>query len=430
MSVEVLHMAGRQLMTLGLNVNQLPVDKLQAVMEPAFRQAGLRKSQPGTVQSILVLLFDAVGDTVLTTGFIRELRRAYPQAYISVMVRPTVADLWEYCPYINERILYDERRFKSDQQAAWRELLELAETRLWVRQFDLCISKLWGWAQLRNEIRLVEYLSGAKERVDFSNTVFNVYGDFGAKPDFAEELLTKALVSPPEYIHEAARIFYVLEALGHPPRDTSMELWLSRQDRLRAEAQLALPLSRQQPGVAVGLGAGTPNRKYPPKLLAEALGQILVHYPQLCFVIIGGAGEQAAAAELARDLPPATVVNLAGRTSLRETCAALDVCRLYIGNDTGTLHIAAALQKPVLAFFRDPLDKDDFLPGVFSGYHRFAPWQVPFVALRPEKALDECREEIIYGGCFAKSAHCIATIPSEKVVAAFMALWERTREDF
>ena len=428
MGMEALHFAGQQLLAQKMDVNQLSVVKLQAIMEPAFRQAGLRQSKNGAVQTILVLLFDAVGDTVLTTGFMRELRRAYQQAYIAVLVRPGVAALWEYCPYINEYILYDERSFKIDQQMAWCELLNLAEKYLWPRHFDMCISKLWGWAQLRNEIRLVEYISGAKERVDFSSTVFNVYGDFQAKPNFAEELLTQALVSPAEYIHEAARIFYVLEALGHKPKDTSMELWYGKEDRQKIVKLLKQPFSRHQTCVAVGLGAGTPNRKYPPQLLATALRLILEQYPELCFVILGGQGETQAAAELIQKLPKDAVVNIVGMTSLRETGAALDACQLYIGNDTGTLHMAAALHKPVLAFFRDPLDKDDFLPGVFSGYHRFTPWQVPFIALRPEKALDSCRDEIIYGGCFAKSAHCIATIPPEKVLAAFIALWEKTRE--
>ena len=420
---EVLHRAGQKLLQQNMEVNNLPVRQLQALMEPAFRQAGMRTARHGGMLSILVLLFDAVGDTVLTTGFMRELRRAYPHAYIAVLVRPGVAELWAYCPYINERILYDERRFKENQAAGWCELLKLAEERLWPLHLDLCISKLWGWAQLRNEIRLVEYLSGAKERVDFSNMVFNVYGNFEAKPDFAEELLTKALVSPPEYLHEAERIFYVLEALGHKPVDTSMELWYGAADSLRAKALLS---RGQQTAdavyIAAGLGAGTPNRKYPPELLARALNELTGRYSALRFVLLGGPAEQQAAEQVEKALPQGTVVNLAGRTSLRETGAILDLCAMYIGNDTGTMHMAAALQKPVLAFFRDPLDKDEFLPGVFSGFQRFAPWQVPYIALRPDKAIGACKDEIIYGGCCGKEAHCIATIPPDEVVAAFELL--------
>ena len=426
MREHALSLAGEQLVQLAMDVHQLPVAKLKALMEPAFEQAGLRKQQAGAVKSILVLLFDAVGDTVLTTGFMRELRRAYPQAYIAVLVRPGVAELWEFCPYINERILYDERRFQENQRKAWQELVALAEKHLWPRQFDLCISKLWGWAQLRNEIRLVEYLSGAKERVDFSNTVFNVYGNFEAKPDFAEELLTKPLVSPPECMHEAERIFYVLEALGHKPADISMEFWYSAADCQRVKDLLAGQQKAEVIYVALGLGAGTLNRKYPPTLLAKALNTLKARYPELCFVLLGGPSEQQAAEQLQEALPKGAAVNLAGKTRLRETGAAIDLCAMYIGNDTGTLHIAAALQKPVLAFFRDPLDKDDFLPGVFSGFHRFAPWQVPYIALRPDKAIGACKDEIIYGGCCGKEAHCITTISPDEVVAAFELLVKNT----
>lgn len=422
MNMAVLHQAGQKLLQEQLDINKLPAKQLQALMEPAFAQAGLRTAKVGAVQSILVLLFDAVGDTILTTGFMRELRRAYPRAYIAALVRPSVADLWEYCPYINERIFYDERRFKADHRAAWQELVELAEEYLWPQHFDLAISKLWGWAQHRNEIRLVEYLSGAKERVDFSNMVFNVYGNFEAKPDFAEELLTKPLISPLECMHEAERIFYVLEALGHKPADTSMEFWYGAADSQRAKELLRWNQQAENIYIAVGLGAGTPNRKYPPELLAIALKTLKERYPALYFVLLGGPSEQQTAVQLEAALPQGAVINLAGRTSLRETGAALDLCAMYVGNDTGTMHMAAALQKLVLAFFRDPLDKDDFLPGVFSGFSRFAPWQVSYIALRPDKAVGACKDEIIYGGCCGKEAHCIATIPPDEVVAAFELL--------
>lgn len=75
MREHALSLAGTQLVQLAMDVHQLPVAKLKALMEPAFEQAGLRKQQAGAVKSILVLLFDAVGDTVLTTGFMRQLCR-------------------------------------------------------------------------------------------------------------------------------------------------------------------------------------------------------------------------------------------------------------------------------------------------------------------------------------------------------------------
>ena len=161
-------------------------------------------------------------------------------------------------------------------------------------------------------------------------------------------------------------------------------------------------------------------------MLAKALNTLKARYPELCFVLLGGPSEQQAAEQLQEALPKGAAVYLAGKTRLRETGAAIDLCAMYIGNDTGTLHIAAALQKPVLAFFRDPLDKDDFLPGVFSGFHRFAPWQVPYIALRPDKAIGACKDEIIYGGCCGKEAHCITTISPDEVVAAFELLVKNT----
>ena len=76
-----------------------------AVMEPFFRLAGFRRHRGielAEAKRILVVRLDAIGDTVLNTAFLRELRRNAPEAKIDLVVQPRVADLYKICPYVDE----------------------------------------------------------------------------------------------------------------------------------------------------------------------------------------------------------------------------------------------------------------------------------------------------------------------------------------
>ncbi len=395
-----------------------PVDgeKCLSALEPYFARSGYRQpdQKTGAVRSILVLLLDAIGDTVLTSGFLRELRRANPQAYIAVLVRPILMPLVRNCPYINAMIpLAGERTM-----AGLQEMEAVFVEQLWPHHFDMALSKIWG-ADLRDYRRLLLYLSGARERVDFGDRVVEAYGA-RAEQSKTECLLTKSILTPAKYTHEAARIFYLFEALGWPPMDKDMELWYSGADACRAKALLAELPSGVCP-IIVGIGAGGETRKYPIPKLARALQEISRRY-QVAYIAVGGQTEKAAAQELASLLPGQIVLDFCGRLTLTETEAVVSEGAIYIGNDTGVMHMAAAAHKPVIELSRDPRDKDNAWSPIFSSICRFAPWRTPYIALRPERAIGHCRDVLVYGGCAEPVAHCIATIPPEAIVAAFEAL--------
>lgn len=390
--------------------------RMRADLEPVFAAAGYRTASDDdmVVPSILVLLIDAISDTVLTSGLLRELRRSHPRSYIAVLVRPALVPLVAECPYINELIPLAGERETSDLLAMEPVLRE----RIWPRHFALALSRIWG-PDYRDYRRCLLYLSGARERVDFGDRVFDVYG-YPSEPSATESLLTQAVLTPASYTHEAARIYYMLEAMGCPPQDKSMELWYGTADAVQAGRWLHdLPAGSLR--IVVGIGAGAATRKYPIPQLSSGLRDIARRYDVAC-IIVGGAAEQAEAQQLASLLPGINMLNLCGRLSLTETEAVIAQTDMYIGNDTGVMHMAAAAKKPVIELSRDPIDKDGVLSPIFSSVCRFAPWQTPYVALRPEHAIGSCREVLVYGGCVSSVAHCIATIPPEAIAAAFAAL--------
>ena len=124
-----------------------------------------------------------------------------------------------------------------------------------------------------------------------------------------------------------------------------------------------------------------------------------------------------------KNLPAGKVLNLADKTTLRETEAIISQMDYYLGNVTGIMHMAAAAQIPVLTIYRGALDKDDYIPGVFSEAQRFPPWQTKAVILRPEHAIDECKNlKAFYGWCCHNEPHCIAQITPQEIIDGFETL--------
>ena len=120
--------------------------------------------------------------------------------------------------------------------------------------------------------------------------------------------------------------------------------------------------------------------------------------------------------QLVQALPAGKAVNLAGQAALPVSEALVARSVLYIGNDTGLLHMAAALQRPIVE-----LSCDLVVPQGLDYLHlpvRFEPWQVPYILLRPEHGLEPCTKLSSPLGCMAPAAHCITQIPPAAVTAA------------
>jgi heptosyltransferase-2 len=111
------------------------------------------------------------------------------------------------------------------------------------------------------------------------------------------------------------------------------------------------------------------------------------------------------------DFPP---IDLVGQTTLRQTAAVLEQCDLYVGNDTGPLHIAAAAGTPVVVVMSHPLGGD---PTWRYSPDRFGPRGVPSRIIRPEP-VPPCTTY-----CRSGIAHCILNVPIDQVTRAIHDLW-------
>lgn len=383
-------------------------------IEKTFRTEGFREEAEGAMESILLLRTDAMGDNILTTPVLRELRRNRPEAYITLVTSPVAYPLMEPCPYVNEVYSFPLPKWKEKGVGILEELARFCRKYLWRRHYDLCICPCWGSRPL--EERFLAYFSGARERVGYSDLVNNFYMPEDVEPEEERFLFTRSICNPPELLHDGERYLYLLEAMGMEIRERKTELWLSSADMRRAAERLS-PLREEHRVIAMCVGAKDLNRKYPLEQWKEAMDEIRRFGWK--FVILGG-GQEAEDGNYLRDaLPSGTVLNLAGRTSMRESVAVISLAAFYMGNVTGMMHAAAARGKPVISIYREAVDKEEICTGVLSEFHRFSPYLTNYIALRPEKALGKCGNILVYGGCVSPMAHCIAQVKPEEIVEAF-----------
>ena len=384
--------------------------------ERIFEKEGFREEMAGSVPSILVVDMGAVGDNVLTSSFLRELRSNCPQGYIVLVTSPIAYPLMELCPYVNEVLSFALPRFHrgGNPVVGTQEILGFCREHLWKRKFDICLIPVWGSAP--TEMRLLSYLSGARRRWSFSDAVNDLYMPEPALLMEEKYLLTDAIVNPPELIHEADRYLYLLEAMGLEVQDKSLEVWLGASDMRRARELLG-DFGVDGHLVALSTGAGFANRQYPTAQWLEALREIVEEGGRI--VIVGGPKEAADGKFLKANLPLGTVLDLTGKTGMRESIAVISKTELFMGNDTGMMHAATACRCPVIVIYREAVDREEVCTGVCSEFRRFEPYRANYIALRPEHALEGCRDAICYGGCMSREAHCIKQVRPEEIVEAF-----------
>lgn len=406
------------------NRNSLRLSSLRPV-EEEFERLAYREEIPAGVENILIVRLDVIGDMIITSGFIREVRKNFPQARITLVVSPLVYPIVELCPYVNEVLVFDKNipgisLFERNFLFMLETIAVFCKKNFWKKHFSIAFSPQWGDDNLPD--LLMCWLSGARERVGFGMNPYESWlgessAEFTAINNF---LLTKSIITPRDAIHEVEKLVYLLEAVGLTFNQTHNELWFDEADTLRAcELLKDIPTTCRK--VLLGLGAGHSSRKYPVEKYLIALKELIKK--NLCFVIVGGQSELNDANFIEQNLPRGKVLNLVGKTTLRETEAVISQMDFYLGNDSGVMHMSAAAQVPILTIYREAQDKQDYLPRLYSESQRFSPWQAKAVILQPDHQLEECAKlQKVYGWCHADKPHCITQITPQEIIAGFEEL--------
>jgi len=368
------------------------------------------------VSRVLVIRLDELGDFVCTIPFLRAIRGNYTNAKITLVANKRVAALAEVCPYLDEFIGMDLPRRKPpfDQILTSWAARRFAVKHLVNRDFEIAIiprSDIDNGGALE-----MAYHAGIPHRIGYDETVFPLKR---IKNAGYHRLLTQ-IVNPVSDLHEVRQSLNVAEFLGAAVTNAKLELWTRDADDAAAERLLIPFREHHRPLVAVAPSANLPRRIWPSHKFGE-LAATLHRKIGAQFLVIGGPDAEAIAYDLVNKsaLTSKHILNLAGATTLRETVALLRSCDLFVGNDSGPMHLAAAAGIPCVEISCHPHGGSEVHA---NSPLRYAPWLVRHAILRPAAAMPPCESS-----CLMHHAHCIRLVTVESVASAATGLLERTQ---
>jgi heptosyltransferase-2 len=292
----------------------------------------------GAIRKILIRGTNWIGDAVISIPAMREIRRIFPRAHISLLVRPWVREIYSSVEFVDEILEYD----KTGIHRGWRGFHSLVSD-LKGRGFDMAIL-----LQNAFEAALIAWLARIPNRIGYAR-------------DGRGPLLTGACKIDPAVrrVHQAHYYLGILSAMGW----LEQRLWersdypLPIQVKVRdvdaaaaAEMLLSAGIDERETLIGINPGAfyGAAKRWFPDRYAAVA--DTLAMQYKARVIVFGSQSDLRVAEEVAANMqyPP---VMLTGRTTLGQLMALIKRCRLLITNDSGPMHLAAALDVPQIAIF-------------------------------------------------------------------------------
>ncbi len=278
------------------------------------------------MQRVLVVLPNWFGETLFATPFLRALRTQQPAAFIAALGRPACRQILSHSPLINELIEWDELGAQRGPVGAWRLSRALASSR-----FDTAFI-------LRRSLTrsLIARFAGIRRLVGWS-------GKGGW-------LLTDRVPPASAPRHKAVSYLPLLEAAGLAAESRRYEYTVTDAERQAARAWLRQQgLGDGRALVILHPGANWPHKRWAPERFAQ-LGDRLAESRSAQIAVTGGPEDtELAHAVRSRMRRPALI--FAGQTTLRQLAACLEQARLVVSNDTGVLHLAAAMDRPLVALY-------------------------------------------------------------------------------
>ncbi len=290
-------------------------------------------------EKILIRATNWIGDAIMTTPAVRTIRQNFPDAHISILALDWVADVFAASPHVDEVILY----YKKSDHKGFPGLLRLGR-RLAARNFDLAIL-----LQNAFEAAFLAWLAGIPLRA-------------GYQRDGRSLLLTHRVKIRPE-VRKKHQVYYyqgLLADLGLSPGKNELFLQISPEaEKWAAEFRSKFggkPLIGLNPGAAFG-----PAKCWPAERYGE-LGARLNHESGAEIVVFGTGNDRETTAAI-KKFAPEHIHDLAGKTSLSQAMALIAACDAFVTNDSGLMHVGAALNTPLVAIFGST---DSVATGPFS----------------------------------------------------------------
>jgi len=266
----------------------------------------------------------------MTTPAVRAIRKNFPDAEISILAKSWVAPVFENSPYVDHVLIYDDAGKHKGLVGKLRLARELKEYR-----FDATIL-----LQNAIEAALIAFFSGIPCRIGYNTDVRGF-------------LLTHSVPCTPQIkkIHQTGYYLGLLQGIGLKADGLNLDLTVAEKHRDRAVEILSqYNISEKEKLVGINPSAtfGPAKQWFPERYagLADRIKEVF----RARIIIFGGLGDRELGREISQIMQHQPI-DLCGKTSLQEAMALINMCNLFITNDSGLMHVAAALNVPLIAIF-------------------------------------------------------------------------------
>ena len=334
------------------------------------------------MKNILIIKLRYIGDVLLATPTLRAIKVTQLDARVTMMVNRGTEDVLSGNPDLDEIIVLD----KGSLAAQSRLISGLRS-----RRFDTVIDLTDG-----DRSAFLSWVSGALIRIGFND-----------EQRWRGHYYTQVVQSVPGVRHRIDRDLEALKLLGIQAGSKDPQLWLTPEEMNSADQLLnQLGVQRSQPMVILQPGARYWFKAWPPERFAELADQLVSQYG--CQVLIGGSNQDIDLAEQIRQMAKCNPIVMAGRTTIKQFAAIAKKSVLFVGSDSGAMHIASAVGTPVVGMF-GPSNPREWGP-------RGGPVEVLY------KELD-CRS-CFHPTCIRGEENCMRLITVEEVWAAAQRLFD------
>ena len=326
------------------------------------------------LKKILLIRFSSIGDIVLTTPIVRCLRHQYPDAQLHVLTKSSYRSIYASNPHVDKVF-----ELSSNMKELVRQLRE--------EHYDFVVDLHKNWRSWR--VRMALHRPSASF----------------PKLDFQKFLYTKLKIGKLPPVHIVDRYFKAVEKLGVHNDGQGLDFFFNEGDELHYED---LPEAFRDGFVAVVIGGQHSTKILPVDKVVEVCEAL--DYP----VVLVGGPEDAARGDRIKAKVGSYVGNTCGRLTLGQSASLLKLADAVLTNDTGMMHIAAALRKPIVSVWGNTVPE--------FGMYPYLPQGMKPAAVVENKSL-RCRpcDKLGYAKCPKGHFNCMNSLDSKEIAEKIRA---------
>jgi heptosyltransferase-2 len=276
-------------------------------------------------KKILIMRTDRLGDVILSTPVIANLRKFYPDSYIAFLCRPYTKDVVEGNPYLDEIIIYDKNNKHKSIFSSVKFCLSLRK-----KKFDTVFI-----LNPNNRSNILAFFAGIAHRIGLNRKM----GHLLTQPIEDKKHEGKK--------HELEYTLDILKEAGIPITEKQAYFPIKKESEKRIEELLLANGIKNNDFVVIHPSASCPSKRWMLDNFIK-LSRLIKEKTNLKVIIISSKEEKKFAEELAKE---EGVIDFRGILTISDIGALLKQSKVFVSNDSGPVHIAASLNVPVISIF-------------------------------------------------------------------------------